>query len=1557
MKKYIITRIITFFVVLSLVVSYIPTLPANAATDTYTYPYTYTGLAGVPGSTNVTWTLNVTDYENPYGYKDAYLDLSGTGRIDYPFEYLATEHRVNIRTVDIEYGATVIGEGAFFGLLNCRGVNIPNSVVSIERNAFKECFGGALDHDIVIPSSVTTIGEEAFAHNPTLHNVYIDSPTVAKNLNSKHDCGCLVDYADTIFINDSINAVGSYITDNFVITGTKELNGKTYNIYKEPCEHAFGGYYSDQLYHWLICVKCGKLSYEEHWGYVEDNDYHICITCDEKLNHVWEDDITAEDSWNHGIACKYCNAFNNSEKHIYDNDCDTTCETCGYIRTITHKYFPDYESDNSYHWYECEVCGDRQEHNEHVWEDNCDTVCDICGYLRTVSHSYTTKWSNNNNEHWHFCEICNKKIDVAEHEYDGNICVVCNYDNTEGSFYAGTGTELDPYIIKDISNLMYFAKSLNEKTSYRGQYIKLVDDIALNDETFTFLADSGLVKVTDGTNTAYLGTGILGATGGGDTFDTVPSAVGVWYESENSLTTCEYGGTLNEWSPLGENGKYRFAGTFIGSGHTISGLYINTTNDNVGLFAEIGSYYNISPDISGICIKNSYIRGNDNVGSIVGDGYPSAEIRNCYSNATVCGNDDVSGIAGTAASVSDCRNEGTISGKRNVGGITSFCCTVSGCYNSGNIYGENGKAAGVAVSARTVSDCGNVGKVTAGSGYVGAAGIVCNPRFFSDVPQITNCMNSGDVSGAYYVGGIVGYLDHNDISIYISDCYNFGTVTGQDSVAGIIARSEGLVQIERCANEGAISGQEYIGGVSGYLYSSSEDSYIMQSYNKGGVTSSKACAGGIVSFVYQCKISDCYNTGAITGRTGAGGICGYGNYGTYISTCYSSGVVCTTGLYFAAGGIAASVPYPAGSHVEKCYYLQGNVTACTEYPSSKRTAYGIGGKESDVEGVTTALDSYYMKKHTSYVGFDFYLIWDSTTTYPTLRAIYHQYHGQTLNTKSNEHEHWWSCSCGLRSDIEKHTYDNACDTACDCGYVREIVHDFSDDWTCYDDSVHAQSCSVCGEVRYSIAHDYTNACDSTCNTCGYSRTPPHSFSNQYSQNELTHWLKCSLCELTKELGSHEYTNECDTSCNVCSYERVITHNFSKWMDYDTSAHWHTCLLCDTTSIKTAHIFDDACDEKCNECNYTREITHTYESEWTSDETHHWHKCSVCGDKKDVAEHIYDNDCDITCNVCGYIRTITHSYKTEWTNDASQHWHECSVCGDKIDAAEHVYDNACDTTCNVCGYTREITHSYQTEWTNDTSYHWHECSVCGDKIDADEHVYDNACDTTCNICGYTRKITHSYQTEWTNDASQHWHECSVCGDKIDADEHVFDNACDTTCNVCGYTREITHSYKTEWTNDASQHWHECSVCGDKIDAAGHVFDNACDTTCNICGYTREITHNYQTEWTNDASQHWHECSVCGDKIDTAEHIYGDTGSGTCIDCGYKAFIVGDLDGTETIDKDDAIYLLMHSFFPEIYPVYQECDYDGNGNVDKDDAVYLLMYTFFPDYYPLLTQSVQ
>ena len=143
--------------------------------------------------------------------------------------------------------------------------------------------------------------------------------------------------------------------------------------------------------------------------------------------------------------------------HVYDDDADTTRNVCGYVRTVTppapvhtHTYGA-WSNDDTDHWHECtdasctDKAGSIKDKAGHVYDDAADTTCNVCGYIRTVTppapvHTHTYgAWSNDDTDHWHECTdaSCTDKAgsvkDKAGHVYDDDadtICNVCGYVRT-----------------------------------------------------------------------------------------------------------------------------------------------------------------------------------------------------------------------------------------------------------------------------------------------------------------------------------------------------------------------------------------------------------------------------------------------------------------------------------------------------------------------------------------------------------------------------------------------------------------------------------------------------------------------------------------------------------------------------------------------------------------------------------------------------------------------------------------------------------------------------------------------------------------------------------------------------------------------------------------------------------------------------------------------------------------------------------------------------------------------------------------------------------------------
>ena len=115
----------------------------------------------------------------------------------------------------------------------------------------------------------------------------------------------------------------------------------------------------------------------------------------------------------------------------------------------------------------------------------------------------------------------------------------------------------------------------------------------------------------------------------------------------------------NLWTPIGVlvleptiSEDYYFCGTFDGQGHTIRGIYINTSDQFHGLFGLVDD----SGKIQNLTVAESYICGEVGfVGGIVGQG--SGTVSNCSNSGTVSGDDDAAGIVGLSFSngtVSNC---------------------------------------------------------------------------------------------------------------------------------------------------------------------------------------------------------------------------------------------------------------------------------------------------------------------------------------------------------------------------------------------------------------------------------------------------------------------------------------------------------------------------------------------------------------------------------------------------------------------------------------------------------------------------------------------------------------------------------------------------------------------------------------------------------------------------------------------------------------------------------------------------------------------------------------
>lgn len=220
-----------------------------------------------------------------------------------------------------------------------------------------------------------------------------------------------------------------------------------------------------------------------------------------------------------------------------------------------------------------------------------------------------------------------------------------------------------------------------------------------------------------------------------------------------------------------------FCGTFDGNGHTISGLYIDDSASEIGLFRYVER---------GAVIKNLKVSGRvepSGSGSRVG------------------------GIAGVnKGTITDCEFGGIVSGSDKVGGLVgenAECGVISGCNSNASLIAENSAGGVAGTNLGVIIDCSNSGSVNA---------VYTDIEIDADDLD-TDEATAANVIGKSDIGGIAGYS-----SGIIQRCANSGTVGYQHTgynIGGIVGRQCGMVN--SCTNTGHVYGRKDIGGIAGQM--------------------------------------------------------------------------------------------------------------------------------------------------------------------------------------------------------------------------------------------------------------------------------------------------------------------------------------------------------------------------------------------------------------------------------------------------------------------------------------------------------------------------------------------------------------------------------------------------------------------------------------------------------------------------------------------------------------------------------------------------------------------
>ena len=230
------------------------------------------------------------------------------------------------------------------------------------------------------------------------------------------------------------------------------------------------------------------------------------------------------------------------------------------------------------------------------------------------------------------------------------------------------------------------------------------------------------------------------------------------------------------WVPIGNSNK-QYQGTFDGNGKTITNLYINESQDNMGFFGYTygGTIKNLTFEYANVTNTNNY------AGVLVGKAFGGSTLQNIKISNTckIKVGKYTGGIAGYLdGNAYNCVNCATVQGIQNIGGLCGYSRTgnsMTACANYGNVTASSSGVGGLVgyFSGGTIQDCANYGDVKGTEMVAGMAGSVKNGKIqnvfsYGNISVTTKTQNVGMFFGYSSSGateGLVAYYSGAKLTV------------------------------------------------------------------------------------------------------------------------------------------------------------------------------------------------------------------------------------------------------------------------------------------------------------------------------------------------------------------------------------------------------------------------------------------------------------------------------------------------------------------------------------------------------------------------------------------------------------------------------------------------------------------------------------------------------------------------------------------------------------------------------------------------------------------------